>query len=137
MCIPVKLLFGWTDFDAVFFVQVLNIARVPLSIFNFEISINYVTGDHITKKRKIVNTQKLLVRSLQNLVYKQFNVKSYLYVNKHYAKSSRRNRRSFYAIPLSLSYQQKKTCVQKKKISAPFLYKQAFFIILETAQFFF
>ena len=81
MCIPVKLLFGWTDFDAVFFVGVLDITRVPLSIFNFEISINYVTGDHITKNRKIVNTQKLLVRSLQNLVYKQFNVKSYLYVN--------------------------------------------------------
>ena len=55
--------------------------RVTLSIFNFEISINYVTGDHITKNRKIINTQKLLVRSLQNLVYKQFYVKYYLYVN--------------------------------------------------------
>ena len=81
VCVPLKLQFGWTDFDAVFFVEVLDIIRVKLSIFNFEISINYVTGDHITKKRKIVNTQKLLVRSLQNLVYKQFNVSSYLYVN--------------------------------------------------------
>ena len=81
MCIPVKLLFGWTDFDAVSFVKVLDIMQVTLSIFIFYILTNYVTGDHITKNRKIVNTQKLLVRSLQNLVYKQFNVKSYSFVN--------------------------------------------------------
>ena len=66
------------DFDAVSF---LDIMQVTLSIFIFYILTNYVTGDHITKNRKIVNTQKLLVGSLQNLVYKQFNVKSYLYVN--------------------------------------------------------
>ena len=54
MYIPVKLLFGWTDFDAVFVVEVLDIMRVTLSIFNFKISINYVTGDHITKNEKML-----------------------------------------------------------------------------------
>ena len=81
MCITVKLLFGWTDFDAVFFVEVLDIMRVTLSIFNFEIFINYVTGDHITKKRKNGNTQKLFVRSLLKLVGIKFDVLSYLCVN--------------------------------------------------------
>ena len=64
-----------------FFVGVLDITRVPLSIFNFEISINYVTGDHITKKRKNVNTQKLFVRFLPKLVGIKFDVLSYLCVN--------------------------------------------------------
>jgi len=66
MCIPVKLLFGWTDFDAVFFVGVLNIARVPPSIFNFEIFINYVKGDHITKNEKMLILKKYAFDLYQN-----------------------------------------------------------------------
>ena len=79
--VPLKLPFGWTDFDAVFFVGVLDVTKVTLSILNFEIFINYVTGDHITKKRKNVNTQKLFVRSLPKLVGIKFDVLSYLCVN--------------------------------------------------------
>ena len=52
MYIPVKLLFGWTDFDAFFVVEVLDIMRVTLLIFNFKNFINYVTGGHITKKNE-------------------------------------------------------------------------------------
>ena len=79
--VPLQLQFGWTDFDAVFFVEVLDIMRVTLSIFNFKIFINYVTGFHITKKRKHVSTQKLFVRSLPKLVGIKFVLLSYLYVN--------------------------------------------------------
>ena len=79
--VPLQLQFGWTDFGAVFFVEVLDIMRVTLSIFNFKIFINYVTGDHITKTRKNVNTQKLFVRSLLKLVGIKFDVLSYLCVN--------------------------------------------------------
>ena len=61
MFVPLKLLFGWTDFDAVFFVGVLDVTKVTLSIINFETFIKYVMGDQITKKRKNVITQKLFV----------------------------------------------------------------------------